>query len=253
MAGVTAISSDTLILPDVAIILTNRPTIPDRADRRADRAVGIAGDARTGGRCARCPLPLSSDRGRRRRCAELRALLDGVKRFGFAGVNVTFPYKEAVVPLLDELSPGARAIGAVNTVVVRDGRLIGYNTDTTGFERAIGNLVNASDRGPVALIGAGGVGKAIAYALASRSVSPNSAIFDTDRAKAAQLAAQLRGRQHSADRGKCRGRVAACRRRGQRNAGRHAAGSRHGRARRVVASAICGWPTRSIRRSGPRC
>ena len=64
---------------------------------------------------------------------ELRLLLDGVRRLGFAGVNVTFPYKEAVVSLLDELSPGAQAIGAVNTVVVRDGRLIGYNTDTTGL------------------------------------------------------------------------------------------------------------------------
>ena len=55
----------------------------------------------------------------------LRALLDGVRRLGFAGVNVTFPYKEAVVPLLDEMSPDARTIGAVNTVVVRDGRLVG--------------------------------------------------------------------------------------------------------------------------------
>ena len=126
--------------------------------------------------------------------AALRALLDGVRKLGFAGVNVTFPYKEAVVSLLDELSPGARAIGAVNTVVVRDGRLIGYNTDTTGFERAITNLVNTSNRGPVALIGAGGVGKAIAYALAALGVT-ELRVFDTDRAKTEQLAAQLRGRQ----------------------------------------------------------
>jgi shikimate 5-dehydrogenase len=63
--------------------------------------------------------------------AGLRALLEGVKNFGFAGVNVTFPYKEAVVPLLDDWSDGARAIGAVNTVVVRQGKLIGYNTDTS--------------------------------------------------------------------------------------------------------------------------
>jgi shikimate dehydrogenase len=125
---------------------------------------------------------------------ELKLLLEGVRRLGFAGINVTFPYKEAVVPLLDELSPGARAIGAVNTVVVRDGRLIGYNTDTTGFERAIANLVNVSNRGPVALVGAGGVGKAIAYALAVLGVAELS-VFDTDHAKAAQLAAQLRGRQ----------------------------------------------------------
>src|SRR5882724_7803155 len=125
---------------------------------------------------------------------ELRMLLDGVRRLGFAGVNVTFPYKEAVVSLLDELSPGARAIGAVNAVVVRDGRLVGYNTDTSGFERAIGHLVSTSNLGPVALIGAGGVGKAIAYALAALGVA-ELRVFDTDRAKAEQLAAQLRGRQ----------------------------------------------------------
>jgi shikimate dehydrogenase len=126
--------------------------------------------------------------------AGLRALLDGVRRLGFAGVNVTFPYKEAVVPLLDELSPDAREIGAVNAVVVRDGRLIGHNTDTTGFERAIGDLVAASNHGPVALIGAGGVGKAIAFALAKLGVA-ELCIFDTDRARATQLATQLRGRQ----------------------------------------------------------
>jgi shikimate dehydrogenase len=125
--------------------------------------------------------------------AELRALLDGVRRLGFAGVNVTFPYKEAVVPLLDEMSARARDIGAVNTVVVRDGRLVGHNTDTTGFERAIGDLVAKSNRGPVALIGAGGVGKAIAFALANLGVAELS-IFDADRAKAEALAMQLRGR-----------------------------------------------------------
>ena len=125
--------------------------------------------------------------------AGLLALLEGVKSFGFTGVNVTFPYKEAVVPLLDELSDGARAIGAVNTVVVRQGKLIGHNTDTTGFERAIGNLVTTSGRGPVALIGAGGVGKAIAFALANLAVSELS-IFDSDSAKAERLAAQLQGR-----------------------------------------------------------
>ena len=124
--------------------------------------------------------------------AGLRALLDGVRNFGFAGVNVTFPYKEAVVDLLDELSPDAALIGAVNTVVVRDGRLIGHNTDTTGFARAITRLVTAGAHGPVALIGAGGVGKAIAFALAGLGVA-DLRIFDSERAKAAKLAAQLDG------------------------------------------------------------
>jgi shikimate dehydrogenase len=122
---------------------------------------------------------------------ELRLLLDGVRRLGFAGINVTFPYKEAVVSLLDELSPGAQAIGAVNTVVVRDGRLIGHNTDTTGFGRAVTELVRDPAQSRVAVIGAGGVGRAIAFALAETGVS-EIRIFDTDRAKAQQLAVQLK-------------------------------------------------------------
>src|SRR3954452_12133629 len=107
---------------------------------------------------ARCHYQLieiaGADRG------DLRAVLDGVRRLGFAGINVTFPYKEAVVDLLDELSPGAKAIGAVNTVVVRNHRLVGHNTDTTGFARAASDLVEGAGQGAVALIGAGGVGKA---------------------------------------------------------------------------------------------
>nr|WP_079545123.1 shikimate dehydrogenase [Bradyrhizobium lablabi] len=121
---------------------------------------------------------------------DLKLLLEGVRRLGFAGINVTFPYKEAVVDLLDELSPGAARIGAVNTVVVRDGRLIGHNTDTTGFARAVSHLVTASAHGPVALIGAGGVGKAIAFALAGLGVA-ELRIFDSEMAKAARLAKQL--------------------------------------------------------------
>jgi shikimate dehydrogenase len=124
---------------------------------------------------------------------QLRVLLEGVRRLGFAGVNVTFPYKEAVIALLDEMSPEAAAMGAVNTVVVRDSRLIGYNTDTTGFARAAVDLVADSKQGSVALIGAGGVGKAIAFALANLGVV-ELRIFDADRAKAGHLALLLRGR-----------------------------------------------------------
>ncbi|WP_316192841.1 MULTISPECIES: shikimate dehydrogenase [unclassified Bradyrhizobium] len=122
--------------------------------------------------------------------AGLAMLLEGVRRLGFAGVNVTYPYKEAVVELLDELAPKAAAMGAVNTVVVRDGRLIGHNTDTTGFERAVAPLVSQSHRGVVALIGAGGVGKAIAFALANLKVA-GLRIYDTERARAAKLASLL--------------------------------------------------------------
>jgi shikimate dehydrogenase len=124
---------------------------------------------------------------------ELKVLLEGVRRLGFAGINVTFPYKEAVLDLLDELSPGAAQIGAVNTVVVRDRRLIGHNTDTTGFARAVSQLVTASSHGAVAVIGAGGAGKAMAFALISLGVT-DLRIFDCDHAKAAQLAARLEPR-----------------------------------------------------------
>ncbi|UGY19055.1 shikimate dehydrogenase [Bradyrhizobium septentrionale] len=124
---------------------------------------------------------------------DLRAMLDGIRRLGFVGVNVTFPYKEAVVELLDDLAPDARAIGAVNTIVVDGARLVGHNTDATGFARAIEPLLTTAPRGPIALIGAGGVGKAIAFALAGLGVA-ELRIFDADAAKAAQLAAQLADR-----------------------------------------------------------
>ena len=123
---------------------------------------------------------------------ELKMLLESVRRRGFAGINVTFPYKEAVVDLLDDLAPGAALIGAVNTVVVRDNRLTGYNTDTTGFARAIAQRLTASSPGAVALIGAGGVGKAIAFALAGLAVQ-ELRIFDSEHAKATELAAKLEG------------------------------------------------------------
>ncbi|MFK4527250.1 shikimate dehydrogenase [Bradyrhizobium japonicum] len=121
--------------------------------------------------------------------AGLRMMLEGVRRLGFAGVNVTYPYKEAVVPLLDELAPGAAAMGAVNTVVAKDGRLIGHNTDTTGFARAVAPLLAPSGNA-VAVIGTGGVGKAIAFALASLKVS-GLRIFDSETARAEKLASLL--------------------------------------------------------------
>jgi shikimate dehydrogenase len=123
---------------------------------------------------------------------QLKMLLEGVRQLGFAGINVTFPYKEAVIDLLDELSPGAELIGAANTIVVSDNRLIGHNTDTTGFARAVAPLVSASSQDAVTLIGAGGVGKAIAFALAGLGVK-ELRIFDSEPSKARHLAARLEG------------------------------------------------------------
>jgi shikimate dehydrogenase len=117
--------------------------------------------------------------------ALLCKILEGVRLLGFAGINVTFPYKEAVVPLLDDLSDTARMVGAVNTIIVDDNRLIGQNTDITGVELAIKDIV-AERNGPVAVIGAGGVGKAAAVAMAKLGVQ-QLRIFDIDRKKAAAL------------------------------------------------------------------
>lgn len=87
----------------------------------------------------------------------------------FSGVNVTVPHKEAVLAFLDGLSPEAASIGAVNTIVNEGGRLIGYNTDAPGFLRGVkeaGLLLE-----PALVLGAGGAGRAVAYALKGEGVS----------------------------------------------------------------------------------
>lgn len=121
----------------------------------------------------------------------LQALLQSLRWMEFDGVNVTFPYKEAVVPLLDALDDAARTIGAVNTITVRNGQLTGHNTDTTGFERALIEAGLHPAAGPIALIGAGGVGRAIGFALARLGV-PDLRIVDRDPLKAEALAADIR-------------------------------------------------------------
>jgi shikimate dehydrogenase len=120
-------------------------------------------------------------------------MLDGVRLLGFSGVNVTFPYKEAVIPLLDALAPGAAAIGTANTVVVRDGILTGHNTDATGFSSAFASVLGSPGEAPVALIGAGGVGRAIGFAMAEVGARALR-IFDSDAAKAQALAVRLSDR-----------------------------------------------------------
>jgi len=120
----------------------------------------------------------------------LPALLRNARALGFAGLNITFPCKQAVIPLLDELSDEARAMGAVNTVVIRNDRLVGHNTDGSGwrwgFERALPN----ADLSRVALLGGGGAGSAIAHALL-RMGCARLVVVDQDAARAGELAARL--------------------------------------------------------------
>lgn len=123
--------------------------------------------------------------------AELPALLDACQRVGFAGINVTFPFKQAVIPLLDELSPGAQAIGAVNTVAFQDGRRIGYNTDVTGFADGFRSGLGQAAPGVVLQLGCGGAGSATAHALLGQLGADRLLLSDTDPARAAALHAQL--------------------------------------------------------------
>jgi len=120
----------------------------------------------------------------------LPVLLADAKRRGFAGLNITYPCKQAVIPLLDELSPDARALNAVNTVVIRGGRLTGHNTDWSGFAEGFRRGLPDAKLDRVVQIGAGGAGAAIAHAARKLGVRELT-IFDIDRARAAGLAASV--------------------------------------------------------------
>jgi shikimate dehydrogenase len=121
---------------------------------------------------------------------QLPALLTAARIMGFAGLNITYPCKQAVLPLLDELAPEAQAMGAVNTVVARGGRLVGHNTDGSGWAWGFRRALPAADLGCVVLLGAGGAGSAIAEA-ALRLGAQQLRVVDTDAARAQALADAL--------------------------------------------------------------
>jgi shikimate dehydrogenase len=128
-----------------------------------------------------------------RTAAALPELIASAEREGFAGLNITFPCKQAVIECLDELSPDARAIGAVNTVLFRGGRRIGHNTDWSGFAESFRRSTGDVRRGRVVQFGAGGAGAAVAHALLTLDVR-TLVLIDTDGARAAALAETLCGR-----------------------------------------------------------
>lgn len=103
-------------------------------------------------------IPVAPDR--------LEQELAELKAGGFRGVNVTVPHKQSVMPYLDETSEAARAIGAVNTIILRDGRLIGHNTDADGFWRALREAGYEPAGKSALVLGAGGAARAVVYALA---------------------------------------------------------------------------------------
>ena len=93
---------------------------------------------------------------------------DLISKIKHSGLNVTTPYKESVIPFLDELTPQAKAIGAVNTIQFKDNKLIGHNTDTIGFSQSIYPLLN--ERKKALVLGNGGASKAIQYALKTLNI-----------------------------------------------------------------------------------
>jgi shikimate dehydrogenase len=123
----------------------------------------------------------------------LPQLFDAIKTAGFIGANVTFPFKQEIIPLLDAVDPGAAQVGAVNTVVIApDGHTTGYNFDRAGwrnsFDESIGG--DSAKDATVVQIGAGGAGRAVAFALMDLGVA-ELVLHDLDTARANALQADL--------------------------------------------------------------
>jgi shikimate dehydrogenase len=120
----------------------------------------------------------------------LPSLLEEAESRGFSGVNITYPCKQAVIPLLHSLSDEARAIGAVNTVHFSNGTRTGYNTDSWGFAESFRRGLREAALERVTQIGAGGAGAATGYALLGLGAQALT-IFDVDFDRAASLARSL--------------------------------------------------------------
>jgi shikimate dehydrogenase len=120
----------------------------------------------------------------------LPELLEAARRFGFSGLNITYPCKQRVIAHLDALSDHARVLGAVNTVVIDGERLVGHNTDWFGYAEALRRDLPGADLSAIVQFGAGGAGSAVAYALLA-SGAGRLTIVDTDPQRAQALAEDL--------------------------------------------------------------
>jgi shikimate dehydrogenase len=121
---------------------------------------------------------------------QVEAAIARIRSGELQGANVTIPHKQAVMPFLDEIDPAARAVGAVNTIVKQDARLIGFNTDTLGFKRAlIETGVEVNDH-PCAILGAGGSARAVVYVL--RGLGAYITVYARDVEKARAVHANCR-------------------------------------------------------------
>jgi shikimate dehydrogenase len=118
---------------------------------------------------------------------DLPRLLDAAEERGLSGLNITHPCKQSVIPLLDDLSPQARDLGAVNTIVLHEGRRAGHNTDWWGFAESFRKGLPQADLSSALQLGAGGAGAATAYALLSLGLE-RLLVFDREAERAETLA-----------------------------------------------------------------
>jgi shikimate dehydrogenase len=125
--------------------------------------------------------------------ADVGDLVKAAGRLGFRGLNITHPCKQEVVKHLDELSPEAAALDAVNTVVITGGRAIGHNTDHSGFAASFRRGLGDAPTHEVLQLGAGGAGAAVAFAIV-RLGAGHLTIVDADADRASRLAERLRAR-----------------------------------------------------------
>lgn len=128
---------------------------------------------------------------------DLGSMIDAAEALGFAGLNVTHPFKQGVLELVDELAPEANSIGAVNTVVLAGGRRFGHNTDSWGFAESFREGLAGVPMHGIVQFGAGGAGAAVGHALLSLGAR-NLTLCDTDLDRARRLAARL-GRHFATD------------------------------------------------------
>jgi shikimate dehydrogenase len=120
----------------------------------------------------------------------LPEVVKAMSLLGYAGGNVTVPYKQAVMPHLDALAEDARVIQAVNTIVFEDGNAVGHNTDWTGFAESFALQCPGAALDEVVQFGAGGAGAAVAYA-AIKMGARRLHIVDEQQSRATELAARL--------------------------------------------------------------
>jgi len=128
----------------------------------------------------------------------LSRIVEQAQTDGFVGLNITHPYKIEILQYLDDLSDNARKLGAVNTVVFREGKRIGHNTDYSGFAASYRLALGDAAKDRVLLLGAGGAGVAVGFALLECGIR-ELLIYDADSARANGLSVKLQAHHPTVD------------------------------------------------------